>query len=66
LASFAADELCAVLGYGLSAEFCCFDHLFFTGSTDGPQGGAVGGSQPRPPRWSYGKSPCVVDVLRGG
>ena len=69
--SFAADELCVVLGdAALSAEFCClpFDHLFFTGSTDVGRKVAQSAAANLTPTTLElgGKSPCVVDVSCSG
>ncbi len=64
--SFAADELCVVLGDGaLSAEFSAlpFDHLFFTGSTAVGRKVAEAAAVNLTPTTLElgGKSPCIVD-----
>ena len=65
--TFAADEVCVVLGDGaLAAEFCSlpFDHLFFTGSTAVGRIVAKAAAANLTPTTLElgGKSPCVIDA----
>ena len=65
--TFAADEVCVVLGDGaLAAEFSGlpFDHLFFTGSTAvGKIVAAAAAVNLTPTTLELGgKSPCIIDV----
>ena len=65
--TFAADEVCVVLGDGkLAAEFSSlsFDHLFFTGSTAvGKIVAAAAAANLTPTTLELGgKSPCIIDA----
>lgn len=65
--TFAADEVCVVLGDGkLAAEFSGlpFDHLFFTGSTAvGKIVAATAAANLTPTTLELGgKSPCIIDA----
>jgi coniferyl-aldehyde dehydrogenase len=73
--TFAADELCVVLGDGknhaeFAAEFVSlpFDHLFFTGSTAvGRKVAAAAAANLTPTTLELGgKSPCVIDASCAG